>query len=82
MPSTNSSSIELEVAARWTHNYIVSSIVSRDDWIYISDAISSLSVIQWDPSSQTLHNVARDYAALWPVAIQTFDKDNIVGCNV
>ncbi|KAF8526426.1 CPSF A subunit region-domain-containing protein [Gautieria morchelliformis] len=81
MPSTNPSSIELEVAARWTHNYIVSNIVSRGDRIYISDAISSLSVIQWDPSSQTLQNVARDYTPLWPVAIQTFDKDNIVGCN-
>ena len=82
MPSTNSSDIELEVAARWTHNYIVSNIVTRDDRIYIGDAISSLSVIQWDSSLQTLRNVARDYTPLWPVAIQTFDKDNIVGCNV
>lgn len=82
MPSTNSSGIVLEIAARWTHNYIVSNIVTRGDRIYIGDAISSLSVIQWDPSGQTLRNVARDYAPLWPVAIQTFDMDNIVGCNV
>lgn len=82
MPSTTSSGLELEVVARWTHNYIVSNIVTRGDRIYIGDAISSLSVIQWDSSGQTLRNIARDYAPLWPVAIQTFDSDNIVGCNV
>lgn len=82
MPSINASSVELEVAARWTHNYIVSNLVTRGDRIYIGDAICSLSVIQWNPSSQTLQNIARDYAPLWPVAIQTLDRDNIIGCNV
>lgn len=82
IPSTNASGVELEEATRWTHNYIVSNLVTRGDRIYISDVISSLSVIQWDPSSQTLQNVARDYTSLWPVSIQSLSKDNIVGCNV
>jgi DNA damage-binding protein 1 len=82
MPSTHASGVELEVVARWTHNYIISNLVTRGDRIYTGDAICSLSVIQWDPSKQTLQNVARDHASLWPVAIQTLDKDNIIGCNV
>lgn len=82
MPITHAFGMELEEVTRWTHNYIVSNMVSRGNRIYIGDAISSLSIIQWEDTQERLENVARDYAPLWPVSVQTLDKDNVVGCNV
>ncbi|GJJ09699.1 hypothetical protein Clacol_003923 [Clathrus columnatus] len=81
LPPTHPSGFELAVLRRWAHNYIVFTLVSRDDRIYIGDAVSSLSVIRWDEDTQTLSNLARDYAPLWPVSIETLGLGKIIGCN-
>lgn len=81
LPHTHPSGYELAVLQRWTHNYIVSNLVSHLDRIYIGDAVSSLSVLRWDDGAKKLFNVARDYAPLWPVSIETIGPEKIIGCN-
>lgn len=79
LPSTG---VRIVSLAKWTHNYIVANMVTRGNHIYIGDAVSSLSVVKWDEKAQALVNVARDYAPLWPTAIETLDSQSIIGCNV
>ncbi|KAF8516138.1 CPSF A subunit region-domain-containing protein [Hysterangium stoloniferum] len=81
LPPMQASGVKLIPLARWSHNYVVSNMVARGSRLYIGDAISSLSVINWNERTQALENVARDYASLWPVAIETLDPQNIIGCN-
>lgn len=81
LPHTHPSGFELAVLQRWTHNYIVSNLVSHLDRIYIGDAVSSLSVIRWDDGAKKLFNVARDYAPFWPVSIEAIGPGKIIGCN-
>ena len=81
-PSSGHTALTLDETARWTHNYIVANMVTRQDKIYIGDAISSLSVVRLDESTQKLVNIARDYTPLWPVAIETLDNGLVIAGNV
>jgi hypothetical protein len=78
----NGGGVYLEEVARWAHNYIVGNMVVRGDRIYIGDTVNSLSVVEWDSTKECLTNVARDYTALWPIAIETLDNETILGCDV
>lgn len=64
----------------WTHNYLVRSLASHDDKLFVADAINSVSVLKFENSELSL--VAKDYRPLWPVCIQAWDSTSIIGSNV
>ncbi|KAF9069809.1 CPSF A subunit region-domain-containing protein [Rhodocollybia butyracea] len=76
----NTSEYSLEQVAGWNHTYLVNSIASYDDRIVASDQFSSVSLLKVDPS-QNLITVARDYSPLWPVAVEAFDTEGIIGAD-
>lgn len=72
----------------WNHNYLVTSLVVSGSYLLIGDAISSVSVlqvIQVDENGEIvekLKTVARDYGPLWPVSLQGWGKEGVIGANV
>lgn len=73
-------STKLSRVARWNHNYYVTSLVVNKDRIIIGDAVSSVSVLKVE--GQELKTVARDYAPLWPLAIEATRDEGVIGSNV
>lgn len=72
----------------WNHNYLVTSLVSSGSHLLVGDAISSVSVLQVmqvDEKGELVEKVktvARDYGPLWPVSLQGWGKDGVIGANV
>ncbi|KIK59844.1 hypothetical protein GYMLUDRAFT_74297 [Collybiopsis luxurians FD-317 M1] len=66
--------------ADWNHNYMVTSISSYDDHLMVADQFSSVSLLKLN-GKQKLTTVARDYSPLWPVTVQAFDKETIIGAD-
>ncbi|KIJ27182.1 hypothetical protein M422DRAFT_271673 [Sphaerobolus stellatus SS14] len=73
--------IEVTELEKWTHNYIVSNLVVRENRLYLGDAVCSISVLRWDETSQELVNVARDYTPLWPISLETLSLNSVITCN-
>ena len=71
--------------ADWYHNYLVTSLVARGSRLFVGDAICSVSIIdlvEADGGDMRLESVAKDFRPLWPVAVESLDKDTIIGANV
>jgi DNA damage-binding protein 1 len=74
-----------KLAADWYHNYLVTSLVARGSRLFAGDAICSVSVIdliEAEEGEMRLESVARDFSPLWPVTIESLDRDTIIGANV
>lgn len=70
----------LQKIAEWNHNYIVTSLVSIGDHLFVGDNISSVSVLKVVDSK--LQTVARDYGPLWPIAIEALNENTVIGATV
>ena len=79
--TVNETTLRLSKVSEWNHNYIVTSLVYRYGQLVVGDAISSVSVLRLDNREQ-LRSVARDYAPLWPVAVEGTSRGEIIGANV
>lgn len=74
-----------QLVADWYHNYLVTSLVARGSRLFAGDAICSVSVIdlvEAEEDEMRLESVARDFSPLWPVTIESLDRDTIIGANV
>ncbi|KZT28894.1 hypothetical protein NEOLEDRAFT_1239376 [Neolentinus lepideus HHB14362 ss-1] len=71
---------DLEYVNEWNHDYVLSSIVPGLNGLVISDAISSVSIL--DVKDSKLQRRAKDYSPLWPVAIQAMDDKSVIAANV
>ncbi|KZT73848.1 hypothetical protein DAEQUDRAFT_357103 [Daedalea quercina L-15889] len=76
----NASTIRLNKVSEWNHNYIVTSLVCNDRTLIVGDAISSVSMLRLDADGK-LQSIARDYAPLWPVAVEAIGKGGVIGAN-
>ncbi|TFK48656.1 hypothetical protein OE88DRAFT_1663726 [Heliocybe sulcata] len=79
-PATGILTYDLKYVNEWNHDYVLSSIVPALDGLVISDAISSVSVL--DVKDSKLQKRAKDYSPLWPVAIQALDEKRVIAANV
>jgi len=53
--------------------------------LFVGDAICSVSIIdlvEAEGGDMRLESVAKDFSPLWPVALESLDKDTIIGANV
>ncbi|KAH9924683.1 CPSF A subunit region-domain-containing protein [Epithele typhae] len=66
--------------AEWNHNYAVTQIAFDGTYLLVCDAISSVSVVQWNEEREKIECVARDYSPLWPMSIAT-SEDGVIGSN-
>ncbi|KAH9841501.1 mono-functional DNA-alkylating methyl methanesulfonate N-term-domain-containing protein [Rhodofomes roseus] len=76
----NDSTLQLRKVSEWNHNYIVTSLVCKGRTLVVGDAISSVSVLSLDNNGQ-LQCKARDYAPVWPVAVETIGNGGVIGAN-
>ncbi|KAI9512431.1 CPSF A subunit region-domain-containing protein [Russula earlei] len=70
--------------AEWYHNYLVTSLVARESRLFAGDAICSVSIIdlvQAEGGEWRLESVAKDFSPLWPVTVESLDRDTIIGAN-
>ena len=71
--------------ADWYHNYVVTSLVARESRLFVGDAICSVSIIdlvEAEGGDLRLESVAKNFNSLWPVTVESLDKDTIIGANV
>ncbi|KZT11975.1 uncharacterized protein LAESUDRAFT_746751 [Laetiporus sulphureus 93-53] len=76
---SEASSFQLKKIAEWNHNYIVMSLAAKGNKLIVGDAISSVSVLTVIDSQ--INTVARDYAPLWPVAVEAMGDNGVIGAN-
>ncbi|KAI0061660.1 hypothetical protein BV25DRAFT_1857049 [Artomyces pyxidatus] len=76
-------SYALKKVSDWNHSYLVTSLVARGSRLFVGDAISSISVLDLvgEGSDASLKTVARDYGPLWPVSIESWDQNSLIGAN-
>jgi len=70
--------------ANWYHNYLVTSLAARGSRLFVGDAIYSVSVIdvvEAEEGELRLESVAKDFSSLWPVTVESQDRDTIIGAN-
>ena len=77
----NETTLRLSKVSEWNHNYIVTSLAYRNVQLIVGDAISSVSLLRLDAHCQ-LQSIARDYAPLWPVAVEGTGHGEIIGADV
>ncbi|KAH7926445.1 hypothetical protein BV22DRAFT_1118853 [Leucogyrophana mollusca] len=75
----NQETLTLCKVAEWNHNYLVTSLVSRGDKLFVGDAISSISFLKM--ADNQLRSIARDYGPLWPTCIEMLSDKNMIGAN-
>lgn len=73
-------STKLTRVYRWNHNYFVTNLAVHSDRLIAGDALSSVSVLKLQ--GKELRTVARDYAPLWPVAVEATRNNGVIGSNV
>ena len=78
--TVNETTLRLSKVSEWNHNYIVTSLVYRNSQLIVGDAISSVSVLHL--VNGQLQSIARDYAPLWPVAVEGTGRGEIIGADV
>jgi DNA damage-binding protein 1 len=52
--------------------------------LFVGDAICSVSIIDLVETGGDLRleSVAKDFSPLWPITVESLDKDTIIGANV
>ncbi|KAI0051144.1 hypothetical protein FA95DRAFT_1535299 [Auriscalpium vulgare] len=73
----------MKKVAEWNHSYLVTSIASRGSRLFAGDAMSSISALDLvvDGSEVSLTTLARDYGPLWPLSIESWDRNSVIGAN-
>ena len=59
--------------------------MARESRLFVGDAMCSVSVIdvvETEDGDLRLESVAKDFSPLWPVTVESLDKDTIIGANV
>ena len=64
----------------FNHNYLVTTLVSRNERLLVGDALTSVSLLKLKGSQ--IEPIAKDYGSLWPTCAELLDDDTIVGANV
>lgn len=65
----------------FNHDYLITTLVSRDEQLLVGDALTSISLLKLKSSSQ-IEPIAKDYGSLWPTCAELLDNNTIVGGNV
>ncbi|KAF9236524.1 CPSF A subunit region-domain-containing protein [Melanogaster broomeanus] len=65
--------------AVFNHNYLITTLVSRDNKLLVGDALTSVSLLKLNGSQ--IEPVAKDYGSLWPTCAEMFDDNTIIGGN-
>ncbi len=63
----------------------MTSLGARGSRLFVGDAICSVSVIdliETEGGEVRLESIAKDFSPLWPVSIESLDRDTIIGANV
>ncbi|KAG2010117.1 pre-mRNA-splicing factor rse1, variant 2 [Coprinopsis cinerea AmutBmut pab1-1] len=76
---TDSQSSELKEVGEWNHNYIVRSLGSFNNSLVIGDIASSVSLVNVNKGQFT--PIARDYAPLFPYALEALSENALIGGN-
>ncbi|KAI0078212.1 hypothetical protein K474DRAFT_1745998 [Panus rudis PR-1116 ss-1] len=63
----------------WNHNYFVTTLAVRGDYITVGDSISSVSILELVGTE--LRVVARDYGPLWPSVVGALPDNGVIGAN-
>ncbi|KAL0569702.1 hypothetical protein V5O48_012262 [Marasmius crinis-equi] len=73
----------LHKVAEWNHSYIVTNITSTGNRLVVADYLHSVSLLelQLAKKERKLVTVARDYAPLMPLAVESFDEEAVVGAD-
>lgn len=64
----------------FNHNYLITTLVSRDSKLLVGDALTSVSLLKLEDSQ--IEPIAKDYGSLWPTSAELLDDNIIVGGNV
>lgn len=64
----------------FNHNYLVTTLVSRDSQLLVGDAITSVSLLKLNGSQ--IEPIAKDFGSLWPTCAELLDDKTIIGGNV
>lgn len=64
----------------FNHNYVITTLVSRDDRLLVGDALTSVSLLR--VQNLQIEPIAKDYGSLWPTCAELLDENTIVGGNV
>lgn len=72
--------MELVERDAWNHNYLVTNLVIRENFIIIGDAVNSVAILEIINDRIVLK--ARDFSPLWPLSLEASDKTSIIGANV
>lgn len=75
------SPMTLQVVGQWNHNYLVTQLAVYGNRLVVGDCIHSVSLLEVGPDF-VMTTIARDYAPLWPIAVEASNESNIVGANV
>lgn len=74
-PSTPSS-FNLEVVATWYNTYIPKSLGSFNDRVVTGDLVHSVAIIK--VKEGRFVSEARDYATIYPVAVEALGEDRLI----
>ncbi|PCH40170.1 hypothetical protein WOLCODRAFT_67201 [Wolfiporia cocos MD-104 SS10] len=75
----NGSPSPLSQVTEWNHSYLITSMVAKGNTLVIGDAISSVAMLK--VVNTELRCIARDYAPLWPVAVEVIGDEGVIGAN-
>jgi DNA damage-binding protein 1 len=64
----------------FNHNYLITTLVARDDQLLVGDALTSVSLLELRGSQ--IEPIAKDYGSLWPTCAELLDHNTIIGGNV
>lgn len=67
-------------STEFNHNYLITTLVSRDNQLLVGDALTSVSLLKLRGSQ--IEPVAKDYSSLWPTCAELLDDKTIMGANV
>lgn len=67
-------------STEFNHNYVITTLVSRDNQLLVGDVLSSVSLLKLKGSQ--IEPVAKDHGSLFPACAQLLDNNTIIGGNV
>lgn len=67
-------------STEFNHNYVITTLVSRDNQLLVGDVLTSVSLLKLKGSR--IEPVAKDYGFLYPTSAQLLDDNTIIGGNV
>ncbi|KAG8214764.1 CPSF A subunit region-domain-containing protein [Butyriboletus roseoflavus] len=71
--------VSLTQSTVFNHNYLITTLVSRDNQLLVGDALTSISLLKLKDSH--IEPIAKDYGSLWPTCAELLDDNTIIGGN-